>query len=196
MTKRLENPKRILTRWSEEQLARVEAIIIEHQASREPYVRWGDYAVELGHSRSSCYAMSSVVRSRMRAKARSEYRAQVQAALNPMGTMAGYRFPPAPHAPPPKPQVITPPKVALDAERKNTSTQALLFAVEMRNRISEQGVTAGLLGDPPRGRSALDKQRGIVASEGPTLPSQLSHDLKIKRRVARHQVEKLQPAHT
>lgn len=163
MTKRLENPKRVRSRWSGEQLARCEAIISEHQAAGERLVRWGDYAVELGHPLRACYAMSSIVRSRMRAKRRAEYRAEVQAALKPMGTMAGFSFPPAPAALPPKPQVIAPPKIALDVERKNTSTQALLFAVEMRNRIAEQGITAGLLGDPPRGRSALDKMRsGVV----------------------------------
>ena len=35
----------------------------------------------------------------------------------------------------------------------------LVMDAELRSRISEQGITAGLLGDPPSGRSALDAKK-------------------------------------
>jgi hypothetical protein len=44
------------------------------------------------------------------------------------------------------------------------STSALIVDAELRARIAVQGLTAGLLGDPPAGRSALD-QRGNGTSE-------------------------------
>lgn len=31
--------------------------------------------------------------------------------------------------------------------------------ISIADRIAEQGLTAGILGDPPKGRSALDRQR-------------------------------------
>lgn len=38
-------------------------------------------------------------------------------------------------------------------------TSALVTDAELRSRIQSQGITAGLLGDPPPGRSALDQLR-------------------------------------
>lgn len=42
-------------------------------------------------------------------------------------------------------------------------TSRLVIDAEIRARIELQGLTAGLLGDPPAGRSALDKRLGGVA---------------------------------
>jgi hypothetical protein len=47
--------------------------------------------------------------------------------------------------PPPSPTVVATARLVLDAE--------------LRNRIAERGITGGLLGDPPPGRSALDEKR-------------------------------------
>lgn len=46
-----------------------------------------------------------------------------------------------------------------DAHGMGTSTHRLMVDAELRSRIAEQGVTAGLLGDPLPGRSALDRKR-------------------------------------
>jgi hypothetical protein len=40
-------------------------------------------------------------------------------------------------------------------------TSALVTDAELRSRIQSQGITAGLLGDPPAGRSALDQKRAM-----------------------------------
>jgi hypothetical protein len=43
------------------------------------------------------------------------------------------------------------------------TTDRLIIDAELRSRIEVSGITAGLLGDPPPGRSALDERRaGIV----------------------------------
>jgi hypothetical protein len=43
------------------------------------------------------------------------------------------------------------------------TTDRLIIDAELRSRIEVLGITAGLLGDPPPGRSALDERRaGIV----------------------------------
>lgn len=51
----------------------------------------------------------------------------------------------------------------IDAPRSN-SIASLSFAAEMRARIGAQGITAGLMGDPPQGRSALDKKRAETSA--------------------------------
>lgn len=43
-----------------------------------------------------------------------------------------------------------------------TSTSKLVMDAELRSRISEQGITAGLLGDPRPGRSALDAKKACA----------------------------------
>jgi hypothetical protein len=45
------------------------------------------------------------------------------------------------------------------AHTRTTSTANLVMDAELRSRIEVQGVTAGLLGDPMPGRSALDRKR-------------------------------------
>lgn len=43
---------------------------------------------------------------------------------------------------------------------RRISTATLLADAELRARIATKGLTAGLLGDPPPGRSALDERNG------------------------------------
>lgn len=45
------------------------------------------------------------------------------------------------------------------APLRAASTSKLVMDAELRARISEQGITAGLLGDPRPGRSALDRMK-------------------------------------
>jgi hypothetical protein len=47
------------------------------------------------------------------------------------------------------------------------SLATLLADAELRSRIAIQGVSAGLLGDPMPGRSALDQKRSIPAAADP-----------------------------
>jgi hypothetical protein len=53
------------------------------------------------------------------------------------------------NAPPPAPA----------ASRIATPISRLVADAELRDRIAERGLTAGILGDPPPGRSALDLKR-------------------------------------
>jgi hypothetical protein len=43
---------------------------------------------------------------------------------------------------------------------RTVSAAILVADQELRDRIRECGLTGGLLGDPPPGRSALDQKRG------------------------------------
>lgn len=52
---------------------------------------------------------------------------------------------------------------------RSTSTARLLMDAELRSRIELQGVTAGLLGDPMPGRSALDRKHAGIADPPPLL---------------------------
>lgn len=76
-------------------------------------------------------------------------------------------------APPPAPVVAAPvvpaplvaPAVPVD-KRRRYITEALREAAELRARIALQGVTAGLLGDPLPGRSALDARLARLRGGG------------------------------
>ena len=161
MPKKLENPSRIVTPWTVGQQARVQEIIEQHIAIGQNAVPWANYVHELGHNVDSIYSMARTIRARMRTKQRADYRAEVRAGLEPLGTMKDVKIEPAPQAAAPVTFVRRPaPKRVLDDERVSTSTQAFRFAAEMRNRIGAGGITAGLLGDPPPGRSALDERNG------------------------------------
>jgi hypothetical protein len=45
---------------------------------------------------------------------------------------------------------------------RHVSTSVLIADADLRGRIATQGLTAGLFGDPPPGRSALDQKRGAT----------------------------------
>ncbi len=162
------------TRWKDDELALVETIITNHKLAGETVVPWKRMLDKFpGHTLGALYQMANIIRERMTTKKRAEYRRMVQSLLDgimPEGVPEGTRvtmggvivkprrpLPIAPEATPPSPKTV----LGLDAERRNTSTQKLAFAAEMMARIGAQGVTAGLLGDPPPGCSALDEKRGI-----------------------------------
>lgn len=52
---------------------------------------------------------------------------------------------------------------------QSTSTFRFVMDAELRARIEGRGVTAGLLGDPTPGRSALDRMRAGVVAPPPLL---------------------------
>jgi hypothetical protein len=67
-------------------------------------------------------------------------------------------------APAPAPKPKPPAPVFFQAQPGTSalrcmSTSRLVLDAELRGRISEQGITAGLLGDPRPGRSALDAKK-------------------------------------
>lgn len=151
-------------RWTEEQSDRHIQIIEDHAANRQT-VRWDSYAAELGHSAKMCRDRASEVRRRWRAEKQSAERALLRSdADNAVSCRSK-----SPAVAPP----IARPAADIDIMRA-TSTARFRFAAEMASRIGAQGITAGLLGDPPPGRSALDKQRAGEA--GTTNPRRINHN--------------------
>lgn len=63
------------------------------------------------------------------------------------------------------PAPLVAPAVPVEARRRYI-TDALREAAELRSRIALQGLTAGLLGDPLPGRSALDERLARLRSRG------------------------------
>lgn len=107
----------------------------------------------VGHSINSCRTKMSELRAPIRrAEQRNGYVARRLSALPPPASIA--KRPLAP---------MLPTRIDDAPHLRTTSTAKLVMDAELRSRIAVQGVTAGLLGDPMPGRSALDKQRaGIV----------------------------------
>lgn len=106
-----------------------------------------DDAVPLvGHTILSCRSKMSEIRGkRRRAEQQKPGEVAAREAAKPvsdrkMVPVAQAIAPDAPHA-------------------RSTSTARLVMDAELRSRIELQGVTAGLLGDPMPGRSALDRKR-------------------------------------
>jgi len=140
--------------YTKEQLAYMESLIVD-ALRRRGRVNWKAHQHEIGHTMSSIQSMASILRERMRDKADRD---RLRMIRNLMENLNGDPPPPARAV-----NDVPLPKLALDSERVTTSTQSLLFAAEMRNRIDPRNITAGLLGDPPPARSALDRKRaGIV----------------------------------
>lgn len=78
---------------------------------------------------------------------------------------AGASFPRALHAPrvrraAPRPEPRTQIVVggAVPAKPRQMNLEAVRHRAELRDRILERGITGGLCGDPPPGRSALDQR--------------------------------------
>lgn len=74
-------------------------------------------------------------------------------------------------APAPRQAPLAPVMAALQAAESKTrgrriSLASLMADADLRARIAEQGPTAGLFGDPPAGRSALDDRLGRGRSNG------------------------------
>lgn len=120
------------------------------QGKRPP---WDAIATEVGHPKASCQQMMS----RIRAKRAHE---QKRLQLIEIRRAAAQQVKPTPGKKP-KPlrlSLIDPAIPGIDCARP-TSTAKLRMDAELRERIGVLGITAGLLGDPLPGRSALDRKR-------------------------------------
>ena len=135
-------------RWSKAQTERLIQIMADHARNRTN-VPWYHYAIVLGHSANACRDRAREIRRKRRAEQQSADRAEIRdkadAAVKQRSRSPSIAPPIKPAAP-------------LD-HMAATSTARFRFAAEMSARIGAQGITAGLLGDPPPGRSALDQKR-------------------------------------
>lgn len=132
-------PKR--TKWTQGQLDLMAMLIRNQIENNIAHVDWTPYLAMLGHDQRATIARAAMMRAEI--KNAEDAKRHLAAAAMEAPTRA-----------------VKP--VEGDAHVKRTSTQAYLFAAEMRARIGSQGITAGLLGDPPPGRSALDEKRGTA----------------------------------
>lgn len=105
---------------------------------------WGDIAQALGRTIGACQMQYFKCRPAGAPKKKRAVRIQQTRAvpLVPSPSIAFVQAAPAP------------PSV------RRVSTAALIADAELRTRIALQGITAGLLGDPLPGRSALDRREG------------------------------------
>ncbi len=134
-------------RWTPDQIEKLCEIIDEHAAAGRR-IRWKEEAPRLGHPISACQQMANKLRhDRRELKRRAELRAMREKVD---------RIVIVPDALPRTPKVQNP------EFTRATSTYRYTVDAELRARIESQGVTAGLLGDPPAGRSALDQKRGAA----------------------------------
>lgn len=139
--------------FTPEDIARLKRIIAMHPNKN---IKWDIWAGQFDHPLGSVKVMASRLRDQMGKERMRGFNRAMRALRD--------RDPPRPPAPAPaEERRLVPRVIELDGHRINTSTQGMQFAAEMLVRIGTQGITGGLLGDPPPGRSALDKKRaGIV----------------------------------
>lgn len=71
---------------------------------------------------------------------------------------------PAPLPPAPVVEPAVTPAPVIGRQARGAALECLRDAAELRLRIAERGVTGGLLGDPPPGRSALDERARAAAA--------------------------------
>ncbi len=165
-TKRKLESEKIMKAYTKAQLDLMEMLIAEADQYHTP-IPWRDYLAELGHPLSSVRTVASRIRARRReCRHRADNRRLRAEADHKVGYMPtrqrefGALEKPMPRAP--APSQPTRPAAVFDSTGC-TSTSRLVAFAEIRSRIDVQGITAGLLGDPPQGKSALDKKRlGIV----------------------------------
>lgn len=137
-------------RWTTGQVAiLLDAVREARSGTVRIRVPWEEVAARTGHSVSSC--RDKVAQERVRAGNRL-VRQLVGHEDEPMR-----KAPPGPSA---TSNLVAPvrAKVGFIDFTRPTSTFRFSVDAEIRSRIADQGVTAGLLGDPPAGRSALDKR--------------------------------------
>lgn len=136
--------------WTEEQIE-----ILMRKASwytnRGMRVRWRKIAALTGHHENSCSLKYHLLRKNAEA---IEERARIDAENARLAKQIRTQVKPVPL-----------PVRVIDAEHSRGGSFRLQVDAELRARIGEQGVTAGLLGDPPPGRSALDKMRSGIVDE-------------------------------
>jgi hypothetical protein len=144
-------------RWMSPQLKLLEEM---HAAGRQ----WPAIVTAVGHSLSSCQQMLSRIRG---AKRNAEFeRARLERRASPKAPIA--------IAPPLKP-TLQQASVPDPPSARSTSTARLLMDAELRARIAVLGVTAGLLGDPMPGRSALDRIRAGMVDPPPPIDRKTVH---------------------
>lgn len=159
-------------KWTLDQLALMERLHGER-------VKWRFIAERVGHPQASCQQMMSRVRTsrrnvEARVAAREKMFAARAAAVAKRALAAAAPKPPVVIIPPVKRQA---PAVPEASYARGTSTAKLVMDAELRSRIELQGVTAGLLGDPMPGRSALDRRlQGMV--DRPDAPDRRYSDFR------------------
>ena len=119
-------------------------------AKRKKQFSWPEIAAVMGSSVASCQQTMYYIR-----KERGTATTYHLAVDSPPPSSIEPR-----PAPPPKPQ----PASAGSVLSSHVGTARLAMMAEITARISLQGATAGLMGDPPPGRSALDQRRGEGAA--------------------------------
>lgn len=147
--------------WSTDQLDTMERLV-QQAASERRTPKWRDIAAVVGHSAVACCTRMSELRKHRR---NAEEKARLQAmGIDTKPPVA--RKKPAKRLPPPV--TVIPAKRVLDYTPHTiaTSTHMLVADCELRARIGLQGITAGLLGDPIPGRSALDQKRQQACGSG------------------------------
>jgi hypothetical protein len=139
--------------WTQAQRTRMAEIIMAHY-ERGRRVPWKRYAKELGHTVKACSAEAHNIRERVRNEAMKDRSASSWAPAKSLRR---------------KTQLFAPRETIKTCEcldhRIATSTAKFAGEAEIRNRISVQGLTAGLFGDPLPGRSALDQKRATPKEE-------------------------------
>lgn len=129
--------------WTEDEHLCVEKIVLDALARDVRKINWKQHLDIIGHSYDSVIARACDIRNAARI-------AGVEKTLKEVRTENRQRQ-------------AENNQDSIESHRTNTSTAVLRFDAEIRARVTEKGVTAGLLGDPVRGRSALDRKRaGIV----------------------------------
>lgn len=133
--------------WSERELARLVAL-------RARGAKWADISAALrGRSTSACtLAFYNIGAKRRREEARAKARAEApRAPLKVRCIMPAVKPDQAPSRALPAPSAGV------------VATSRLVADAELRDRIAERGLTAGIFGDPAPGRSALDLKRASEA---------------------------------
>lgn len=134
--------------WRDEERALVNDLLDESERTGKK-IRWSRYNHQLGkHSKSAVAAFVADIREKRRqARYRALMKIQGKADARGSGQLPIHMPPAAP---------IKPRNIGLD---HRIATSKLQFDPIILGRIADQGVTAGLLGDPIPGRSALDRKR-------------------------------------
>jgi hypothetical protein len=145
MEKFMSRGKWLRIEWSERQIELMKEKIHEADA-RGGRVMWSKLTLELAHPVHAIRAKAWDVRCQMR---REEAAIRHREVLLLAADIRNGPPRPLPH-------------VGLD---HRISTTKFSLDADMRGRIQMQGVTAGLLGDPAPGRSALDRKRAQASAE-------------------------------
>lgn len=131
--------------WRQEQLDLMSRMVDGYLArgKRPP---WDDISLRVGHPRQSCQTMMS----KIRRERHNEHNRELLRQLRQQRPAPQPWLPDKKHQAPPNPRIV------ITDHMRSTSTAKLMLDAELRMRIGAQGITAGLLGDPLPGRSALD----------------------------------------